>query len=72
MKKKYSTNWDTKLYPKLASDLGHFNVLDWEMDKVACNFCAAVLVSQGSEVSHSFVGKNLICPVCEETINDAQ
>jgi len=72
MKKKYSTNWDTVLYPKLVTDLGHFNVLDWEMDKIACKPCSDVLISQGSQVSHSFVGKDLVCPVCEETVNDAQ
>lgn len=72
MKKKYLTNWDTVLYPKLNTDLGHFNVLDWEMDKIACVSCTAVLTSQGSRVSHSFVGKDLACPLCEETINDAQ
>ena len=72
MKKKYSTNWDTVLYPKVPDSLGHFNVLDWEMDKIACKSCTAILVSQGSEVCHSFVANWMICPVCEQTINDAQ
>jgi len=72
MRKKYSTNWDTVLYPKVPHSLGHFNVLDWEIDKVACNSCTAVLVSQGSEICDSFVGQNLTCPVCELVINDAQ
>jgi len=72
MKKKYSTNWDTVLYPKSTPDLGHFNVLDWEMDKIACVSCTTVLVSQGSEICHSFIGKDLICPICELVIDDAQ
>ena len=72
MKKKYLTNWDTVLYPKLTPDLGHFNVLNWEMDSIACKPCSDVLISQGSQVSHSFVGKDLVCPICELVINDAQ
>jgi hypothetical protein len=72
--KKYNTNWDTVLYPKLVPDLGHFNVLDWQMDNIACSPCTAMLIAQGaaSEVSYRFVGTDLVCPVCEKEINDAQ
>jgi len=52
--------------------LGYFNILDWEMDKIACKSCSAVLVSQGSQICDSFIGKDLICPICELDIDDAQ
>ena len=57
---------------EFANTLGHFNVLDWEMDKIACKPCSAILVSEGSEICHSFIGQNLICPVCDKEINDAR
>jgi hypothetical protein len=72
MKKKYSTNWDTVLYPKVPHSLGHFNVLDYQIDKIACVECTRALVAQGSEICYSFVGNWMICPVCEQNINDAQ